>query len=105
MESQASIGYGFKITDKKLARRLDQGDQELKSDFDIMFHGDSYDDNQKTFICVDASLQRNFSFEGPLSINFKKLNVKPNWDEKLNIYAKELGIKNPKIGWWLCSSV
>ena len=105
MESSTHLGYGFKITDKKLSAILAQGDQELDLYFDVMSHGDSEGNNPIVLIAVADSCKVVYSFDKPLLLKIDTLNIDYRWDEKLKAWAKKFNIENPKIGWWLCSSV
>lgn len=108
IDATANIGYGFKISGS-LAEDIGTDKIRIKKNFDCIFNGD--DENIDICICIKKSCKLVFHYDRLI----KPLNVpvltepdqqlKECWDQQLKEYATVLGVKNPKIGWWLCSSL
>lgn len=107
IDYNADLGYGIRLYDEELVSKINE--EEIKIDnqvFDTIRAGDAYADDMDTFLVIKESSCAARSWAGneePISPD--KLIVKPDWDEKLLSWCKEYDITDPKIGWWLCSSV
>ena len=109
IDASAHLGYGFQITNKKLQEKIQEEEVDLEADGNIVlsFGGDSYADNDSIFAFITDSAHGVYTFDkgGAEAIKADALVVKKDWDAKLNALAKKHNIKNPKIGWWLLTSM
>ena len=103
IDATAYLGYGFQVSDS-IADDLNEDNIRIKKGFDLIFSGaEGCEESNKIFICIGKSCKSICAYEFPKRINL--LTVQDDWDRRLKEYSKSLGIKNPKIGWWLCASL
>lgn len=106
IDYNAELGYGVKLNDEELVSKINE---EIKIDdqvFRTIWAGDAYSGEMDTFLVIKESRQAAHSWDEPDEpISPDKLIVQPEWDEKIINWCKAYGITDPKIGWWLCSSV
>lgn len=107
IDSSASLGYGFQIPSKVVNSVDDLEDLITDNSFDFAFSGDSYAEDNKTFLFIKKSSIDVYTFDngGAKRINPEKMVVQPEWDEKLLDWAKKYKVAKPKIGWFLLVSV
>jgi hypothetical protein len=107
IDYNADLGYGIRLYDEELVSKINE--EEIKIDeqvFRTIWAGDAYSGEMDTFLVIKESRQAAHSWDEPDEpISPDKLIAKPDWDEKLLSWCKEHDITDPKIGWWLCSSV
>lgn len=102
IDAIAQVGYGFQVSDS-LAEDIGMEEIDIKKGFDTISSGtEGCDESNKTFICIGKSCKSISSYEIPKRVKFL---IQDDWDQQLKEYAAVLGVKNPKIGWWLCSSL
>ena len=113
MDSTAYLGYGFKITNKKLIEKINEGDELDFSciegkDFELVFGGSSYGDenDEQVYLCIKKSVISKSAWENPKApLKQEKLIPKFDWNAMLLEVAKKHKIAKPKIGWWLIASL
>jgi hypothetical protein len=103
----ASLGYGLEILSKIVEEANDLEDLITDDTLDFGFAGDSYDDDNKTFLFIKKSMVDVATYEdgGAKRIIPEKMVVRDGWNEKLKDWAKKHNIAKPKIGWYLLVSV
>lgn len=102
IDATAYLGYGFKVSGS-LAEDIGMEEIKIQKGFDLIFSGsEGCEESNKIFVCIKKSCKSTTSYDVPKLIN---LVVQDDWDQQLKEYATVLGVKNPKIGWWLCSSL
>lgn len=104
IDYNAYLGYGAKIDDQELANKAseDTEDDQLVT----IWAGDAYSGEMDTFLIIKESKQSSHSWsdqEDPIAPD--KLIAKQEWNDKILSWCKDNDITDPKIGWWLCSSV
>ena len=107
IDYNADLGYGIWLKDEELASKINEEKIKLdKKDFDTIWAGNAYSGEMDTFLVIKASVQKARSWDEQKDpIMPDKLIAQPEWDEKIINWCKAYGITEPKIGWWLCSSV
>jgi hypothetical protein len=106
IDANASIGYGFQISEKIISKQNDIEDLiRNQSDFKLCFGGDEYsEDGLKTFIFITESVENVYTWEGGVrQVSFSEKD-RDNWDIKLKAWAKTYKISKPKINWYLLTS-
>jgi hypothetical protein len=122
----ASLGYGFLLSsdhseeedawndedDDKVWNDDEDDDDDLDDEpkagkgFSLIYGGDGICGDMQTFLCVGKSVKTTYAYaEHTNPMKKDKFTVESEWDEMLKVRAKELGIKKPKIGWWLLVSI
>jgi hypothetical protein len=111
MDAQITLCYGFKVTNKKLREKLrtyddeeevSEGDFSLPKGLTNFRHGDVYyEDGPHQFVGHSQSEKSFFLWEDVKLIDPKQLVVKSAWKKELLAFAKNQGLKNPKLGWWI----
>jgi hypothetical protein len=105
IDNNADIGYGF-LLDKKTAEKVSDGSLTLDKEFAVKWSGDAYADRMQTFAFISDSVQDTWAqAEHKAPLKRGALDIQPGWNVRLEELAKKLGVKRPKIGWWLLSSV
>lgn len=103
---KASLGYGINIIDQVLADEIANEIREQDEAFRVIWSGDAYSNEVDTLLVIKESVQSVYSWtEQKDPINANELIVKPDWDNKIKKWCIENNITEPKIGWWLCSSI
>jgi len=103
IDHSAYLGYGVKITNKTLIRKMGEDELDVKGDFDTVWAGSAYSGDMETFVCIKKSVICADVYDNLSSpIKLEKLAVQPDWYEKILAWCKEYGQDKPKIGWWLC---
>lgn len=95
----SSLAYGVQINASVEDLDLNESD-ELR----VVYSGNAYAEEMDRFVCIKESYHVSRDGEGKF-ISADKLAVPKNWDRILTKWCKGKGIKDPKIGWWLCSSL
>lgn len=107
IDYNADLGYGIRVFDEELVSKINEEEIEIdRKIFTIMWAGDAYADDMDTFLVIKESSISSCSYDSQEEpIAHDKLIAKPDWDEKILSWCKEYDVTDPKIGWWLCSSV
>lgn len=103
----ADLCFGFLLADDNLNVQINEGEIELPKEFEMSWAGDAFAGEMETFICIKkshhhvVSWRENSTFLG----NKGFTDPDPKWEPKLLEWAKEHGLKDPVIGWYLCTSI
>lgn len=108
MDHNSNLGYGFKVTDESIIEKLNEGEIKLPDEFTIDWSGDAWTDTaMQTFIFIKDSIISTYVYQKhEKPIDSDRLIPPRRWREDLEELAIcVLGIKDPKIGWWLLNSI
>lgn len=96
--ASAQLGYGFLVSDEKLIKSIQETEINISKDFELIFHGH---EDKNIYIIIKKSCRHKDCYDEPGFIKLPQL--EEEWKIKLCQYAKELGLKKPKLGWILAA--
>lgn len=110
IKATALTGYGFQIKNKTILRKLNEDELDIGKDFDLIFHGSSYYDEEcPMFLVIKESVQQVSQYDKIKPLKefslFLSDDKMEEWDYELLNWAIKNKIKSPKIDWYFVCSL